>query len=336
MLIKEENINYLDIIRNNAIISKNLFQVEIDVTAKCNANCFFCYQGNTHEKKNEITTNDILKLLKDLRQMGVYYIGFSGGEPFARNDFITILKYAKQLGFRVSLITNGQVISKKHIEILNELKINRITFSFHSINREIYNKHFGLHKESQMYDVSLSNIKYAIELGMSVGIAATITKYNVEEIGEFIDFYRELGLNRSDINLNLLLEGEQTIRSFRPTKEQLEKVSHHFETEIRDGFLCSAGIISCSIDSKGDVYPCTFFNTPVGNILNEKIQDIWNGSHYLKMLRSINETKFEKCTKCNVKETCNPCYVSNLNETDNIFVPSESFCLSQRHKLGGV
>jgi len=337
MIIIEKDMNYLDSLKSIAIKNRSLFQVEIDVTKKCNANCFFCYQGDTHIDKDEITFEEIKSLLKELKKLGTYYIGYSGGEPYARKDFAKIVECSKDLGFRVSIITNGHLMTLSDIDNLYRIGVERLTFSFHSTKRHIYNKHFGLKKGSNLYEKTVENIEYAKKIGLSVGIATTVTKYNIDDINDLLIYFERIGIGKEQINLNLLLEGNQNIGNYRPTKEQLYRNSKYFvEKENRNGFLCSAGIISCSIDSQGDVYPCTFFNTPVGNIKNTSLKEIWETSHYLQILRSIDDSKFSKCSDCEVKSSCNPCFVSNLNESGNIFIPSKSFCLSQVHKIGEV
>ncbi|MBU1093117.1 MAG: radical SAM protein [Firmicutes bacterium] len=337
MIIVENNKNYLDEIKNIAVINNRLFQVEIDVTYKCNAKCFFCYQGENHVANDEISTSRLKELLHELKKLGTYYIGFSGGEPFARSDFLDILRYAKQLGFRVSVISNGHLLNRNVILNLASIGIERLTYSFHSTDKMNYDFHFGLNNDTLFYNRAIDNIKFSIESGISVGIATTVTKYNIDDIPTLLEYFIDLGLSKKDINLNLLLEGNQSIDDYRPSQEQLERNSQYFlEKELRTEFFCSAGRITCSIDSKGNVYPCTFFNTPAGNINQTKIKDIWENSHYLKIIRSLNINNFVKCVNCEVRNTCNPCLVSNLNETGSIFKPSESFCLAQKHKIGGL
>jgi len=86
--------------KREAFLNKILFQAEIDVTFLCNAKCFFCFQGENHtEKRTTLSFNRICALLKELRELGCFYVRFSGGEPFMRKDIGDIVRFAK-VGFR--------------------------------------------------------------------------------------------------------------------------------------------------------------------------------------------------------------------------------------------
>ena len=323
--------------QNKAIDHNSLFQVEIDVTSKCNANCPFCFQGDHNKVKPEMSLATVCSLLDGLRDLGTYYIGFSGGEPFARADFIDILREAKKRAFRVSLITNGMLLNHNMIDQLAVLNIDRITVSFHSIESSEYMRCFGISNKN-LYLVALDNIKYMIEKDIPLGIAITVTKHNINSLRATTNFFVKLGIPQECINYNLLLTGEREIESLRHCNDDIEANQEflsrkvHFEKD-RTRLLCGAGIISCSIDAEGNVYPCTFFNTPAGSLYRQTIQEIWTSSHYLKIIRSLKEEMFTKCMSCAIKGKCEFCMASNLNETGNIFEAPESFCTSRKARV---
>ena len=128
MEIKYTDNNLFELAKDYAISNNKLFQVEIDVTSLCNSNCIFCFQGNVHElQKDEFSLDEMKKLIRELHEMGVYHIGFAGGEPFARKDFIEIIEYTKRLGFRVSLVSNGHLITHNDIERMYNCGIDHVT-----------------------------------------------------------------------------------------------------------------------------------------------------------------------------------------------------------------
>jgi len=317
--------------QSKAANENSLFQVEIDVTSKCNADCPFCFQDCHSDNKKDMSLHMYKDLFKQLREMGVQYIGFSGGEPFSRNDFLDILKEAKKYAFRISLITNGMLLNDETIYELNYIGISRVTISFHSANKDNYLKSFGI-RDCRLYENAKSNIKKLLEIGMSVGIAITITNINYEDLEETTIFLKKLGIKDIDINYNSLLSGKREISHLRP---KLEDTSLDFANDIISedenyGLLCIAGITSCSIGPEGDVFPCTFFNCPAGNLYKNNLSEIWNESYLFKMLRSLDESMFLKCTNCAIKRKCHYCLASCLKETGNMFMPSNEFCQSKK------
>ncbi|MCR4779044.1 MAG: radical SAM protein [Lachnospiraceae bacterium] len=330
-------IEFIQYMQNKARQKHSLFQLEIDVTSKCNAKCPFCFQGDhSMETDDSISYSKMIELLDDLRKMGVYYIGFSGGEPFLRKDFIKILEAAKERGFRVSIITNGMALNKELIDRMHEIKLEHITVSFHSISREIYEKSFGLNGGTG-YEKAIENIRHMLDVGLNVGIAITVTRYNIETIPQTKDYFVKMGIDPRDINYNMLLRGKQEINSLYPEEENIAAVKNIISVkakgkEYRKGLLCSAGSISCTIDYKGNVYPCSFFNASAGNINDQSIEQIWNESHLFKIIRGLREDMFKECNKCSIMGKCSFCMANNLNQTGNLFEPDKEFCGSRKAK----
>lgn len=324
------NYKIIEEFEKKSLENNSLFQVEIDITNKCNANCIFCYQGNEHNhKENELTFEEIIEIFDQLREMGTYYLQISGGEPFSRKDTLDIIKAAKERGFRTSIITNGTYLNNDIIDELSILDLDRINVSFHAVDLDAYNKIFGF-KNKNIYNRVLDNIKYMLFKGINVGISATINKCNVDDIEKLYSFFVELGVKSSNFSFQNLIMGEKDINGLMPNETSLIKclnfTDNIFGFDSFSSFTCAAGLNGCTIDSVGNVKPCSFYNVSAGNIRELPIEEIWNNSDLFKIIRSINDSFFEKCCNCEHKTKCHVCVASNLNETGNPFVPSERYC----------
>ena len=330
MKVSYEKFNIYDHLKNNAYKNNILFQAEIDVTYSCNAKCFFCFQGNEHINKNKILSYDeICDLIDQLKNMGCFYVGFSGGEPFMRKDFINILRYAKKKGFIVSLVSNLQIPDNRQIAELAEIGIDRITVSCHSVNYDNYCKIFKV--SMQECKRAFNNIEFLINRKNPIGIASTISLCNYYEMSDIVKYFQEMGLDSKDINFNMLIQGKNDILGFRENENFRNYLSEHKELKNNilsknKCYLCSAGRISCTISPFGDVFPCTFFNASAGNIKKNRLKDIWHNSHLLKIIRSIDETNFDKCFNCTNKNYCHICMANNMNETSVFNTPSKEYC----------
>jgi len=329
--------NYLtDYFQACAAEENTLFQVEMDVTTKCNADCPFCFQGaHCNIKHNDMTLEEYDRLFFDLRNMGTQFIGFSGGEPFARKDFIDILELARKYAFRVTFITNAMLMSDDDIDRLADMSVSHVTVSFHSIDIDAYKKCFGIESD-QLYYRALDNIKKMVSKGIHLGIAITLTNMNVSSIEKTADYFIALGIKPEEINYNSLLSGARDIEKYRPDNADIAKreVLINNQEDIESGLLCIAGVTSCSISPDGNVYPCTFFNSPAGNIKKNSIEEIWNESFLFKIIRSFNEKMFTKCQGCSANGRCQYCMASALRDTGNPFIPSDSFCNAKKSRMG--
>jgi radical SAM protein with 4Fe4S-binding SPASM domain len=69
---------------------------------------------------------------------------------------------------------------------------------------------------------------------------------------------------------------------------------------------CGAGRLYCSLSPEGDVHPCVFLPIKVGNLKNEKFEDIWLNSKLFNALRDRSNLK-GACGKCDFKYVCGGC-----------------------------
>lgn len=183
MIVKESKKDVFNELHTLALQSNKLFMVEIDVTNICNCKCPFCFQGNIHQDSEKILSfEEIIELLDHLKELGCYYISFSGGEPFCRKDFISILKETKKRGFYVTFVSHLQLASDEDIAEINKLGIERVLVSFHSPTPKMYAKIFNV--DEKYYWHALKNIKSLLLGGTPVGITTTVFNENITYLNE--------------------------------------------------------------------------------------------------------------------------------------------------------
>jgi MoaA/NifB/PqqE/SkfB family radical SAM enzyme len=83
----------------------------IEITRRCPLVCLHCYNnlamGDTDARERELDYDEHCRLLDQLADAGCLWLLYTGGEIFARRDFLDIYTYAKKKGF---LITSGSRI----------------------------------------------------------------------------------------------------------------------------------------------------------------------------------------------------------------------------------
>lgn len=92
--------------------------------------------------------------------------------------------------------------------------------------------------------------------------------------------------------------------------------------------ICGVGQDNCCITENGDVYPCAGWQAYIlGNIYEQSLSDIWNNSERIKYLRTIKQSNFPKCLKCEARDYCAMCLVRNFNESGgDMFKTNDHFC----------
>ena len=75
---------------------------------RCNLTCKHCYSISADKDfPGELSTEEVFKVMGDLKEFHVPVLILSGGEPLMRHDIFEISRRAKEMGFYVGLSTNG-------------------------------------------------------------------------------------------------------------------------------------------------------------------------------------------------------------------------------------
>jgi radical SAM protein with 4Fe4S-binding SPASM domain len=118
----------------------NPLSVVLLLTYRCNLRCKMCFYYNEAEKSNteslihrrkseELTIEQIKKLIDDISKMNVKVLTLHGGEPLVYAGVFEISKYAASKGLLVNFITNGFLLNEKIIDQIIDARINSITIS---------------------------------------------------------------------------------------------------------------------------------------------------------------------------------------------------------------
>lgn len=117
-------------------------RVYYETTLACNLHCETCFNDSGKPRPGELTTEELIKSLYNLRAANVMDIRFTGGELTRRNDWFLMLKIAKELGFAVSCNTNGIYRDSGIPEKFAELDIDQVTISIDG-RKESHEKKIG-------------------------------------------------------------------------------------------------------------------------------------------------------------------------------------------------
>lgn len=304
---------------------------EVAVTYRCNAACTFCYAGcnctvNPVGNDDEMTLEQIYRVLDKIRnQAKVPSVSFTGGEATLRPDLPDMVRYARSIGMRVNLITNGMKGTKELTATLAEAGLNSAQVSIEGTTAEV---HEGITRIPTGFKRALAAVRNFKELGVHVHTNTTITKTNAHDAVNMPRFVkRELGLDAFSMNLVIptgsAVLNEQLSISYRDLGPVLERILEESRREgvefkwysptpmcifnpILFGFGnkgCSAcdGLISVGAD--GQVLPCASYDEPVGDLLERDFDDIWH-SPEAKDFRAKGKAH-DICKGCEHFHVCN-------------------------------
>src|SRR6266849_6671330 len=166
-------------------------QVSIEVTRRCPLECQHCYNnlpmGDLTARNRELTKEEYAAILSELADMGVLWLLFTGGEIFARKDFLEIYSCAKQKGFLITLFTNGTVINERTADYLRDFPPFGIEITLYGRTQETYETLTGI---PGSYQRCLRGIKLLMERGLPLKLKTVGTSINRHEVIGMKEFAR--------------------------------------------------------------------------------------------------------------------------------------------------
>ena len=301
--------------------------ITYSVTNMCQSRCKTCfiwqsYMKHPTLKKKELTFREIEKIFKSIGHL--YFFNISGGEPFLRKDLVKIVELAcKYLTPKIiHTPTNAlmpEVIEKETKKIMEIIKKNKLktVFTIKPSFDGIGAKHDEIRGVKGNFKKVLETLKRLKKLqkdypNLDVGLGTVISKFNVKEIKEIVDYAKKLSV---DSYINEI--GEQRSELFNtdmditPSADDYEKAIKYFSAKIKQGFktnkkltkstkafrlvyydlvskilrkkkqviLCYAGLTNAHINPYGEVWPCCIlgYKKPMGDLrkVNYDFKKVW-------------------------------------------------------------
>jgi mycofactocin biosynthetic radical S-adenosylmethionine protein MftC len=288
-----------------------LFSVLLELTYRCNLDCFFCYNDVTLAGE-PLSSEEWFRLLEDLAGLGVLHLTLSGGEPLAHPDFFRIGGRARDLGFVVRVKSNGHALRGALARRLrDEVDPFLVETSLHGATAATHDRQTRV---PGSFERLVANVREMREIGLRVKVNSTLTAWNEGEIEGMLDLCEELGVAfQIDPEVTPRDDGSREPLSISPSREGIERLfatltERAERTEraeapkpapviAREGDdlpvsaapqkHCGAGSSSIAVDPYGNVYPCVQWRRPVGNLHGSSIVEIWNRSQGLDEIRRL-------------------------------------------------
>jgi len=178
-----------------------------NLTRRCNLTCKHCYAWSAdHAYPGELSTEETLRVLDDLRAAGVPALVLSGGEPLLRPDLDAIASRAKAIGFHVGLSTNGTLIDAPRVRAFARVGYDYVGISIDGRRAT----HDRFRRRIGAFDASLAGMRLARDAGLRVGLRLTLTEDNRDDLPWLLDLMEAEGIDRFYLShLNYAGRGER-------------------------------------------------------------------------------------------------------------------------------
>jgi cyclic pyranopterin phosphate synthase len=133
------------------------------------------------QRKELLTYEEIITLLRPLAAEGVDKLRITGGEPFLRKDLLSLLDAASGIIKDISITTNG-VLTQAYIPKLKALGIKKINLSLDTLQKE----KFKAITRRDEFSTVMSTLQSLLEHEMTVKLNVVVMGgVNTDELAEF-------------------------------------------------------------------------------------------------------------------------------------------------------
>jgi len=322
-------------------------QVSIEVTRRCPLECLHCYNnlpmGDMEARRRELTKEEHFRVLDELVEMGCFWILYTGGEIFARKDFLEIYTYAKKKGFLITLFTNGTILNEQIADYLAEWPPFSIEITLYGRTRETYE---ALTAIPGSYDRCLRGIKLLKERKLPLKLKTVATSINKHEVMAMRRFAEdELGVEfKSDGQINPRIDCSQSPLAVRLTPEELvaldmsspKDVAEYRRLARRDlenppnlsmidtVYSCGGGMTSFAVNAYGEMSICTISQQEIFDVRQSGMRGLWESA--LRQLRERKRSRITKCVQCRIQTMCGMCPANGELENGDRESPVEFLC----------
>jgi len=260
---------------------------QIGLTNACPQACAYCY--NRDRRGQAMDTETILRTVRQLIELGVCWLGLTGGEPLLNPDIARIVASASD-ECAVKLFTTGSTLTREKALELKQAGLFSISVSLDHWLPEIHDRNRGL---AGAFATALHAIDIFKQTGsIQVGVSAVIGREMLRrgQVEEFLEFLQGLGIDEA-----WLCEAKPSVAAFWDEEQlvseaerlQLARIQDRYNRragmtvnylghfESRDFFGCNAGHKMVYVDACGEVSPCVFTPMTFGNIRNRPLKEIF-------------------------------------------------------------
>ncbi|MDD5364554.1 MAG: heme d1 biosynthesis radical SAM protein NirJ [Gallionellaceae bacterium] len=287
-----------------------------NLVRRCNLTCKHCYSISADKDfPGELSTEEVFRVMDDLKAARVPVLILSGGEPLLRPDIYTIGRRAKEMGFYVGLSSNGTLIDDGNIRTIAETGFDYVGISLDGLSET----HDRFRRKPGAFAAALAGVRLCQAAGAKVGIRYTLAQENAHDFPALLNLMEEEGIAKFYLShLNYAGRGNKNRKDdahFRTTRTAMDLLfdrcwrhvqagrAREFVTGNNDAdgaYLLdwvrtyfpdraahiraklvqwggnASGVNVANIDNQGVVHPDTmWWNYPLGNVRERSFGAIW-------------------------------------------------------------
>lgn len=318
-----------------------------ELSPVCNFFCRMCYVRKTQKEVNRserkiLTKEDWISIARQAKEQGMLYLLLTGGEPLLWPDFWELYEELVQMGFLVSINTNGSLIDEIAVKRFQKYPPNRINITLYGASDETYYRLCQVNNVFKKVDCAITMLQAS---HIQVKLNGSLTPQNIGDLEEFIRYAEEKELvyepttymfppirrDKNMVGINNRFSPKEAAyyngQAYRLLYGE-EKYQKRLQGIIRgtvsppgldescidpiDGTVrCRAGKASFWITWDGWITPCGMMNEPKVDLMSTSFDDGWK-----QIVQLSSEMRLSGiCAKCKNQKLCHSCAAMAMAET---------------------
>jgi MoaA/NifB/PqqE/SkfB family radical SAM enzyme len=290
----------------NLVLRRPLLAV-FQVNLRCNSSCGYCNLP-LNVGRYELSLEEIRNIFAGLYRDGLRFVFVQGGEPLLRRDLPEILQDLVEIGFRLTVITNGTKLTPSIVQRFDDLSVS-LSISLDTLDRNRYERIRGA---DQLHTV-LAGLDLLQHYRHPKFLTCIVSEINRDEVSEVVAFACQrgflpvVGAYHWDVGLygkqdaTLMYDRQQARLVFERLLEEEGLPAGYPRQYAKDNVAwlrgeslkpCDAGRYSIAIDASGNVAPCLSLPA-LGNLLESSLSEI---------LRQFDRQEIQTCSD---RSACN-------------------------------
>lgn len=254
----------------NLVLRRPLLAV-FQVNLRCNSSCGYCNLP-LNVGRYEMSRQEIRTVFSGLYRDGLRLVFLQGGEPLVRRDLLGVLQDLHEIGFHLTLITNGTKLTPVLVEQFDQLSMS-LSISLDTLDRATYK----LIRGADQLDEVLAGLDLLHHYRHPKFLTCIVSEVNRHEVSDVVGFARNrgflpvVGAYHWDVGLygkqdpSLMFDRQQAGLVFERLLEEETLPSGYLRQYAKDNVAwlngrplrpCDAGRYSIAIDASGNVSPC--------------------------------------------------------------------------------
>jgi radical SAM protein with 4Fe4S-binding SPASM domain len=298
------------------------YRMDLALTYRCNNNCAHCYNARPRHFP-ELDSAHWKLLIDRIWDLGIPHVVFTGGEPTLRSDLTELVGYAQDKGMVTGLNTNGRRLrNPAFVEELVSAGLDHVQITLESHDPEIHN---SMVRAKNAWNDTILGIRNALESPLYVMTNTTMLRQNAPSMDQTLAFLAELGVPTLGLNALIHAGAGATCGSGlneRDLMPLLDLAREHCDQhqqrliwytptqycnfdpmELDLGVKgCTAALYNMCVEPDGAVIPCQSYYQPLGSLLNDPWESIWE--HDLSLDLRQRRHALEKCGDCALLSEC--------------------------------